>query len=75
MNNMKDSKQLMDMVFEEISIDDIDIKAAGPDLGVAVPNGMDICTWMALMCAYNAIVPGSGGGTSIDACVWVNENC
>ena len=71
---MKDSKKLMEMVFDEVY--DIDVNATGgTSISSAVPKGMDICTWMAMMCAYNAVVPGCGGGTNIDACEWVQKNC
>ena len=73
---MKDSKQLMDMVFEEVDIDNVDIVAAGEEIDMsAVPAGINVCAWMSFMCLHNVMVPGSGGGTSIDACDWVKKHC
>lgn len=81
---MKNSQMLMNEVFESIDIAELDIKGAGGaevayigDTAIAVPAGMDLCTYMSLVCAWNSVTPGCGGswGDNVDACAWVQENC
>lgn len=50
-------------------------KRRGAPSVLAASKKSNICAWMAFMCAHNAIIPGSGGGTSISACDWVKKNC
>lgn len=84
MKIMKTSQMLMNEVFESVDIGQLDIKGSGGselvyigDTPIAVPAGMDICTYMSLVCFWNTVTPSCGGswGDNIDACAWVVENC
>lgn len=67
-----------------MDIDELDIKGSEgtemaniSDTPIAVPAGIDVCTYLSLLCAWNSVTPGNGGnwGDNIDACTWVVENC